>query len=46
MFMNSFSLALLFKEILVLLANTRVPGAQALDVLCLHVDSDSVPWPT
>lgn len=46
MFMNSFSLALLFKEILVLLADTRVPGAQALDVLRLHVDSDPVPWPT
>lgn len=40
MFMNSFLVALLVKEILMTFIDTGVPSAQALQILCLRVDND------
>lgn len=39
MFINSFLVALLFKEILMIFTDTGVLSAQALQVLYLHVDN-------
>lgn len=46
MFMNSFSLRLLFREIRVLFAHTGAAQAQPIGALGIHVESDSVSWPT
>lgn len=43
--MDSFSLGSLFKEILAVFKHPG-PRVQACGALCLHVDSDSAPWPT